>query len=95
VRALLDGGWTVWPVHPSGISVHGLETFRSLGDLPGRPALITMYLNPEAAVDLLDDIVAAGPEWLFLNPGADGEPMASAARGRGLAVDGRRPAGIR
>jgi predicted CoA-binding protein len=86
VRALLDGGWTVWPVHPSGISVQGLETFRSLADLPGRPALVTMYLNPVAAVDLLDDIAAAGPEWLFLNPGADGDPMASAARDRGLAV---------
>jgi predicted CoA-binding protein len=86
VRALLDGGWTVWPVHPSGIGVHGLETFRSLSELPGRPMLVTMYLNPAAAVDLLEEIVAAGPEWLFLNPGADGEPMASAARDRGLQV---------
>ena len=59
---------------------------RGAADLPGRPALITVYLNPAAAMDLLDDIAAAGPEWLFLNPGADGEPMASAARDRGLQV---------
>lgn len=81
-----EAGWTVWPVHPSGIAVAGLETYRSLGQLPGRPTVITMYLNPGSALELLDDIVAAQPEYLWLNPGADGEPIASAARERGLKV---------
>lgn len=86
VRAYLDAGWEVWPVHPSGVSVHGLDTYRSLADLPGRPEIVSMYLNPTAALALLDDIAAAAPDWLWLNPGADGEPIASAARDRGLAV---------
>jgi predicted CoA-binding protein len=86
VRKYLDAGWTVWPVHPSGRAVHGVATFRSLRELPGRPTIVSMYLNPEAAVALLDDLVAVAPDWLWLNPGADGEPMASAARARGLRV---------
>lgn len=86
VQRYAAAGWTVWPVHPSGIAVAGHETYRDLESLPGQPTIISMYLNPEAAVGLLDAIVAAGPRYLWLNPGADGEPIASAARARGLRV---------
>lgn len=86
VRTYLDAGWTVWPVHPAGHAVHGAPGFRSLRELPGRPEIVSMYVNPRDAVALLDDIVAVAPDWLWLNPGADGEPMASAARARGLHV---------
>ena len=84
--AYLEAGWTVWPVHPSGRPVHGLETLPDVRSLPGRPDIISMYLNPRSALALLDDLVAAAPEWLWLNPGADGPPMAPAARERGLQV---------
>ena len=79
-------GWTVWPVHPAGFAVAGHQTFRSLAELPGRPTVVTMYVNPVTGAAMLDDIVAAQPDYLWLNPGADGEPIASAARSRGLKV---------
>lgn len=86
VRRYLDAGWTVWPVHPAGHAVHGQPGHRSLAELPGRPDVITMYLNPRAAMDLRDDIERCAPRYLWLNPGADGDPIASAARERGLTV---------
>jgi uncharacterized protein len=79
-------GYTVWPVHPAKQPVAGLTTYGSLGELPGKPDIISMYVNPKAGVELLDAIVAAAPRILWLNPGADGEPLASAARARGLRV---------
>jgi predicted CoA-binding protein len=79
-------GWTVWPVNPAGQEVAGLAAFRSLAELPGRPDLVTMYVNPQNGAAMLDAIVAAKPQALWLNPGADGEPIASAARARGLRV---------
>ncbi len=79
-------GWTVWPVHPSAQPIEGLTTYAGLDALPGRPAIICMYLNPTAGLAMLDAIVAAKPTLLWLNPGADGEPLASAARARGLSV---------
>lgn len=86
VEGYAAAGWTVWPVHPSGQAVAGHTCYRSLSELPGRPLVVTMYLNPTAGAALLDEIEAAGPDFLWLNPGADGEPIASAARARGLAV---------
>ena len=79
-------GWETWPVHPSTISVAGLKTYPNLKALPGSPTVISMYVNPKAGAQMLDDIVAAQPRYLWLNPGADGEPIASAARARGLTV---------
>jgi uncharacterized protein len=80
-------GWTIWPVHPAGLPVlDGLTTLRTLSELPGRPDIICMYVNAQTGFDMLDAIVAAQPTQLWLNPGADGEPLASAARARGLRV---------
>ena len=81
-----DAGYTVWPVHPAGGVIADLPVFRSLAELPGKPTIICMYLNPTAGLAMLDDIVNAAPQVLWLNPGADGEPLASAARARGLRV---------
>jgi predicted CoA-binding protein len=79
-------GYTVWPVHPAGGVIAGEPVHRSLAELPGRPDIVCMYLNPTAGLALLDQIVACRPQVLWLNPGADGEPLASAARARGLKV---------
>ena len=79
-------GYTVWPVHPSAATVAGLPAWTALPELPGRPDLVCLYVNPERGLAMLDDIVASAPTLLWLNPGADGEPLASAARARGLRV---------
>lgn len=79
-------GWTVWPINPTAAPVAGIAAFRSLRELPGQPDIVCMYVNPTTGLEQLDDIVAAAPKQLWLNPGADGEPLASAARARGLHV---------
>jgi predicted CoA-binding protein len=79
-------GWTVWPINPTATAVADIPAFRSLRELPGSPDIVCMYVNPTIGLDQLDDIVAVGPKQLWLNPGADGEPLASAARARGLRV---------
>ena len=81
-----ERGYTVWPVHPAGGIIAGLPVFRDLVTLPGRPDIVCMYVNPTAGLAMLDHIVAAAPQVLWLNPGADGEPLASAARARGIKV---------
>lgn len=81
-----DAGWTVYPVHPAAPTVAGIPGYPDLAALPTRPTVISMYINPVAGAALLDAIVAADPDYLWLNPGADGEPIASAARARGLRV---------
>jgi hypothetical protein len=86
VIKFLARGYTVWPVTPAASIIHGLTTVPSLHELPGHCDIICMYVNPVRGLAMLDDIVACAPQVLWLNPGADGEPLASAARARGLTV---------
>ena len=79
-------GWTVWPINPTATPVAGIAAFHSLSELPGQPDIVCMYVNPQTGFEQLESIVAAKPKQLWLNPGADGEPIASAARARGLRV---------
>ena len=82
----LAHGWTVWPINPTATAVAGIAAFRSLSELPGQPDIVCMYVNPQTGLEQLESIVAVKPKQLWLNPGADGEPIASAARARGLRV---------
>lgn len=79
-------GWIVWPINPNAAPVAGIAAYRTLGDLPSQPDIVCMYVNPQTGLEQLDAIVAAKPKQLWLNPGADGEPLVSAARARGLRV---------
>lgn len=79
-------GWRVTPVHPAGHVVDGLTAVTDLSHVEGPVDVVTMYLNPQAAVALLPAISHLKPTYLWLNPGADGEPIASAARAAGLTV---------
>ena len=86
VTGYLAQGWTVWPINPLGEAVAGAPGFTSLAALPGRPDIITLYVNPTLGASLLDLIVAAMPTQLWLNPGADDPTLAANARAQGLEV---------
>jgi len=79
-------GWTVWPVHPEHRLIGNCPVFPALSALPGRPDIICLYVNPSLGLAMLDDLVAARPRLLWLNPGADSDELVAAVRQRGLYV---------
>jgi predicted CoA-binding protein len=81
-----ERGWTVWPINPARQEVAGLAAYGSLAELPGKPDIVCMYVNPKTGAEMVDQIAAAQPKILWLNPGADGEPIASAAKAKGVRV---------
>jgi predicted CoA-binding protein len=86
VLRLAARGYTVWPVHPSGVAVAGHACFRSLAELPGRPDLVTLYVNPSIGQGMAAALVAAAPRLVILNPGADGAELRQALEKGGLRV---------
>ncbi len=86
VRRLVEAGYTVWPIHPSGEPVAGVRCYRTFNELPGVPDLVSMYVNPRIGAGLADLIAKKAPQVVILNPGADGEPAASTLRAKGLKV---------
>ena len=71
VRALKQHGYRVVPVNPAHAAVEGLPSAAGLAEVGGTVDTLTVYIGPRHVGPLIDDIVAARPRRVILNPGTE------------------------
>jgi uncharacterized protein len=81
-----ERNWTVWPVHPSGAPVAELPTLKTLAELPARPDIVCLYVNPDLGLGMVEAIAQAAPTLVWLNPGSESPALRQALEARGLRV---------
>ena len=86
VRAFLQQGYKVYPVNPKEAAIEGLPVFGSISDVPERPDMISVYLQPNVLLGLLPEIAAKGCDELWINPGAESDEVLAEAERLGLNV---------
>jgi hypothetical protein len=86
VRAFRQQGHEVYPVNPKETEIEGLPVFKSIRDVPVRPAMCSVYLPPPVLLKLLPDIAARGCDELWLNPGTESDEVLAEAERLGLRV---------
>src|SRR5438270_12180680 len=86
VRAFAKEGYTIYPVNPNESEIQGLQSFKSIADVPVRPHMISIYVPPAVLLKLLPDIAAKGCDELWLNPGSESEAVLAEAERLGLNV---------
>jgi uncharacterized protein len=86
VRAYRQQGYTVWPVNPHEAVIEGLPAFKNITDVPAKPHLVSVYLQPAVTLNMLPEIAAKGCDELWLNPGAESEEVLAEAARLGLNV---------
>jgi len=69
VRAFARQGYAVYPVNPGESEIEGLPAFKTIGEVPVRPDMVSVYVPPEMLLKILPDIAAKGCDELWLNPG--------------------------
>jgi predicted CoA-binding protein len=79
MRAYQQRGFTVYPVNPSESKVEGITAYASIGDVPERPNLISVYVRPQILLKLLPAIAAKGCDELWLNPGTESDEVLAEA----------------
>ncbi len=84
VRAYLQKGWDVFPVHPSEESIEGCRVFASLRDVPCPLDRVALYLPPHVGLTILEDLAAVEHGDFFVNPGAGSPELTARARELGL-----------
>ena len=86
VRAFLRQGYIVYPVNPKEEMIEGLKAFKTIGDLPVKPEMVSVYLPPMVLLKILPEIAAKGCDELWLNPGTESQEVLAEAERLGLNV---------
>ncbi len=88
VRAFRRAGHDVVPINPhcagGARPIEGLETYRSVADVPGPLDVATLYVHPLVGEQVLEGIAAKGIPELWVNPGAESDALLRRARALGL-----------
>jgi predicted CoA-binding protein len=86
VRAFVQQGYRVYPINPHESVIEGLPAYRTVGEVPARPEMISVYVPPPIILRLLPEIADKGCDELWLNPGADSDEVVAEAERLGLNV---------
>jgi predicted CoA-binding protein len=86
LRAFERQGYKVFAINPNEAEVEGHRTYRSVLDVPEPIDMATVYVPGHIGVKILDDLAKKGVPEVWLNPGADDDPVVTRARELGLNV---------
>jgi predicted CoA-binding protein len=84
VRAFARRGYDVVPINPHESTIEGFTAYRSVLDVPGPIDMATVYLHPEAGLEVIEDVARKGIREVWLNPGAESPAIVARARALGL-----------
>ncbi|MCX7996218.1 MAG: CoA-binding protein [Patescibacteria group bacterium] len=85
-RDMVYAGWKVYGVNPKGGKVEGHKLYPSIAELPVIPDTAVLVIPPQAAKELLPEIVQKGIRHVWFQPGAESEDGITEAERLGLHV---------
>jgi hypothetical protein len=87
VKLLAEKGHAVCPVHPALATIDGVPVFKQLEDIRVALHTITVYVGPERSTALAAAILAARPQRVIFNPGAENPALAQQLQTAGIQVE--------
>ena len=85
-RMLRDYGHRAIPINPAFEDILGEKCYPKIADAPQPLDTVTMYLGEARSNPLIDEIIAAKPRRIIMNPGAENSALAAQAEGAGIEV---------
>jgi len=74
------------PVNPAFPEILGETCYPSIAGIAEPIGTVTMYLGKQRSDPLIEEIVAAKPRRIIMNPGAENDDLAARARDAGIEV---------
>jgi uncharacterized protein len=84
LRAFARQGYRVVAINPNEREVEGYATYPSVLDVPDHIDMATIYVQPDVAVGVIEQVARKGIPEVWLNPGADGDDAVARARELGV-----------
>jgi hypothetical protein len=82
--ALRERGWTILPVNPNDAVVLGVESVKSVADLPDGVDVVEVFRPSEEAEEIVRDVVARGIKAVWLQKGIASEAARAVAEDAGI-----------
>jgi predicted CoA-binding protein len=86
VRALVEHGHRVIPVHPLLKKIAGVPVVSALSGVKVPVNTLTLYVGPEQGKELLQDMISLGPDRVIMNPGTESDELEEELNAKGIAV---------
>jgi predicted CoA-binding protein len=86
MQMLRDHGHRPIPVNPAFPEILGETCYKSIADIGEPIATVTVYLGKQRSDPLIAEIVAAKPQRIIMNPGAENNDLAEQAEAAGIEV---------
>ncbi len=88
VRALVEAGYNVFPIHPKETEIEGLRVFPDIKSVNGDIDLVSIYLNPQVVLrsGLVGQLEGRGIKAAILNPGTQDPALIKELEGSSIIV---------
>ncbi|MBN2643038.1 MAG: CoA-binding protein [Victivallales bacterium] len=87
VKKLLEHGYSITPVNPSGIEIHGVASATSLKEISSPVHTLTVYVNGARSNEMRKDVIELKPKRVIFNPGAENPDLEEACAAAGIATE--------
>lgn len=87
VRAFMEKGYHVFPVHPSEKEIEGRPVYRSVLEIPDRVTLASFYIPSSIGLKVIGEVAQKeGMRIVYLNPGSESDELIRKGRALGLEI---------
>lgn len=86
VRALVEHGHRVIPVHPLLKKIAGVPAVRALSCVTVPVNTLTLYVGPGRGKELLQEMISLKPDRVIMNPGTESDEIEEVLTGKGIPV---------
>jgi predicted CoA-binding protein len=83
---LMEAGYTIIPVNPGQDSILGLPCYPDLRAIPTQVDMVDIFRRPEAVLPIVEDAIAIGAKFIWMQEGIVNEQAAAKAEAAGLLV---------
>ena len=85
-RYLLAAGYTIIPVNPGQDTIFGLPCYPNLRAIPMPVDLVDIFRRPEAVLPVVEEAIAIGSRFIWMQEGIVNDEAAAKAEAAGLEV---------
>ncbi len=85
-RYLMAAGYTIIPVNPGQDTILGLPCYPNLRAIPTQVDMVDIFRRPEAVLPIVEDAIAIGAKFIWMQEGIVHEEAAAKAEAAGLIV---------